>query len=45
MAMFNLQKLSTQMRLLPIKLQETNDFITKLVAVIDAVVDCFTSSK
>jgi len=45
MAMFNLQKLSTQMRLLATKLQETDDPITKLVAVIDAVVDCFSTSK
>jgi len=45
MAMFNLQKLSTQMRLLATKLQEADDLITKLVAVIDAVVDCFSTSK
>jgi hypothetical protein len=45
MAMFNLQKLSTQMRLLATKLQEMDDPITKLVAVIDAVVDCFSTSK
>ena len=45
MAMFNLQKLSTQMRLLATKLQETDDPVTKLVAVIDAVVDCFSTSK
>ena len=43
--MFNLQKLSTQMCLLAIKLQETDDPITKLVAVIHAVVDCFSTSK
>jgi len=45
MAMFNLQKLSTQMRVLAIKLQETDDLITKLVALIDVVVDCFSTSK
>jgi hypothetical protein len=45
MAMFKLQKLSTQMRLLATKLQEMDDPITNLVAVIDAVVDCFSTSK
>jgi hypothetical protein len=45
MAMFNLQKLSTQMRLFATKLQETDDPIIKLVAVTDAIVDCFSTSK
>jgi hypothetical protein len=45
MTMFDLQKLCTQMRLLAIKLQETDDPITKLVAVIDSTVDCFSTSK
>jgi pyruvate kinase len=45
MAMFNLQKLSTQMHLLATKCQETDDLIIKFVAVIDVVVDCFSTSK
>jgi len=45
MNMFNLQYLCTQMRLLAVKLQETNDPITELVAVIDTVVDCFSANK
>ena len=45
MNMFNLQHLCTQMRLLAVKLQETNDPIAKLVMVIDKVVDCFSTHK
>jgi len=45
MNMFNLQHLCTQMRLLAVKLQETNDPITKLVTVIDTIVDCFSAIK
>ena len=45
MAMFNFQQLSTQMRHLARKLQETEDPITKLVAVIDTVVNCFATFK
>jgi hypothetical protein len=33
------------MRLLAVKLQETNDPIAKLVMVIDKVVDCFSTHK
>jgi hypothetical protein len=43
--MFNLQKLYTQMHLLAIKLQEIDDPSTKLLAVIDTVVDCLSTSK
>ena len=42
---FNLHHLCTQMRLLAVKLQETNDLITKLVTVIDTIVDCFSANK
>jgi len=45
MAMFNFQQLSTQMRHLARKLQETEDPITKLVAVIDTVVNCSAPFK
>ena len=45
MNMFTLQHLCTQMHLLAIKLQETNDPIAKLVTVIDTVVDCFSTHK
>jgi len=45
MAMFNFQQLSIQMRHLARKLQETEDPITKLVAVIDTVVNCFATFK
>ena len=45
MNMFILQHLCTQIRLLAVKLQETNDPIAKLVAVIDTVVDCFSTHK
>jgi len=45
MAMFNFQQLSTQMRHLARKLKETEDPITKLVAVIDTVVNCYATCK
>jgi len=43
-AMFDFHKLCIQLRLLAIQLQESNDPITKLVAVIDTVVGCFSPS-
>ena len=43
--MFNLQQLCTQMRLLAVKLQETNDPVTKIVTVIDTIGDCFSANK
>jgi hypothetical protein len=45
MAMFNFQTISTQMRHLARKLQETNDPINKLVVVIDTVVNCLATFK
>ena len=45
MAMFNFQQLSTQMRQLASKLQETDDPITKLITVTDTVVNCFATFK
>jgi hypothetical protein len=44
-ALFNFQQISTQMRHLAIKLQETGDPINKLVAVIDMVVNCLATAK
>jgi hypothetical protein len=43
--MFSLQKIGTQMRQLARKLQETEDPINKIVAVIDTAVNCLTNSK
>jgi hypothetical protein len=45
MAIFNFQQISTQMRHLASKLQETDDPINKLVAVIDTVVNCLATFK
>jgi len=45
MAMFNFQQLSIQMCQLACKLQETDDPITKLLTVIDTVVNCFATFK
>ena len=41
---FNLQKLFTQLRSLALQLQATSDPLTKLVTVIDTVVDCLFPS-
>jgi len=44
-AMFDFHKLCTQLlRSLALQLQESNDPVTKLVAVIDTVVGCFSPS-
>ena len=45
MTMFNFQQISTQMRNLARKLQETDDPVNKLVAVIDTVVNCLANFK
>ena len=45
MAMFNLPKLCIQLRSLAFTLQASGDPITKLVAVIDTVVGCLSTSK
>jgi len=44
LSMFNFHKLCTQLHSLALLLQETSDPITKLVAVIDTVVSCLSSS-
>ena len=44
LTMFNFHKLCTQLPPLALKLQETSDPITRLVAVIDTVVGCLTPS-
>jgi hypothetical protein len=45
MAMFDIPKLCIQLRSLAFTLQESGDSITKLVAVIDTVVGCLSTSK
>jgi hypothetical protein len=45
MAMFNFQQLSTQIRNLARKFQETDDPTTKFFAVMDTVVNCFATFK
>jgi len=44
LTMFDLSKLCVQLRSLALHLQETNDPIAKLVAVIDAVIGCLSTS-
>ena len=45
MTTFNFQQISTQMRHLARKLQETDDPVNKLFAVIDTVVNCLANFK
>jgi hypothetical protein len=45
LALFDYQKLYVKLRSLLIQLQEANDPITKLVAVIDTIVTCFSTSN
>jgi hypothetical protein len=44
LAMFDFRKLCNQLRSLALQIQESNDPITKLVAVIDTVLGCFSTS-
>ena len=42
--MFDLRKLCVQIRSLVLQLQETNDPIAKLAAVIDMIIGCLSAS-
>ena len=44
LSMFNFHKLSTQLRSIALQLQESKDPITKIVAIMDTVVGCLSSS-
>ena len=45
LALFDYQKLYVQLRSLIIQLQDAKDPITKLVAIIDTIIACFSSSN
>jgi hypothetical protein len=45
LALFDYQKLCVQLRSLLIQLQESTDPITKLVAIIDTIITCFSTSS
>jgi hypothetical protein len=45
LALFGYQKLYVQLRSLLIQLQESNDPITKLVAMIDTIITCFYTTN
>ena len=45
LAMFDFHKLSTLLRSLVLQLQTTNDPITKIVAIVDTVLACLSSSS